>query len=78
MTPKRIEFDPHAVDDMRERRISRGDVRWLLAQGLPAEAETRGGETRYGRRGHLGRREAKVIYLENAERILVISVMWIW
>ena len=78
MTPKRIEFDPHAVEQMRQRGISRNDVRWLLAQGLPAEAETRTGEVRRARRGYLGRREAKVVYLENAERLRVITVMWVW
>jgi len=77
MTPKRIELDPHLVGRMHKRGISREDVRWLLAEGLPAAAETRGGETRLAKRGYLGKREAKVVYLENAERILVITVMWV-
>jgi hypothetical protein len=77
MSPKRIEYSSHAVQQMRARGITRPDVRWILAQGLPAEAETRRGEQRLAKRGYLDRREAKVVYLENAERIEVVTVMWV-
>jgi len=78
MTSKRIEFAPEAIDKMRRRGFSRSDVRWLLAEGesVPAN-QYPGADPRFAKRGYVGRREAQVIYLENAERILVISPHWI-
>lgn len=77
MTPKRIEFSEHAIDDMQERGFRREDVRWILAQGHEADVVTRWGETRYAKAAILRNREGKVVYLENNERILVISVQWV-
>jgi len=78
MTSKRVEYDRHAIDRMRERGITRQDVRWLLAQGRPASADQRmHSEPVFGREGYLeSRREAKIIYLENAERVYIVTVMW--
>lgn len=77
MTTKRVEYGSHAVQRMRERGIRRGDVRWLLAQGLPAEADQgQHSDPVFARRGTIGGREAKVVYLENAVRVYVITVMW--
>ena len=70
MTPKRIEYDVHANDQMRDRKITRADVRWLLADGVMCEAV-------FARCGYLRGREAKVVYLENAERVYVVTVMWV-
>lgn len=78
MTPKRIEYDVHAVDQMAERNISRDSIRWLLAQGTVCQADQSAhSEPVFARCGYLRGREAKVIYLENAERIYVITIMWV-
>lgn len=75
MTPKRIEYDPHAVGRMRTRRFTRADVRWLLAEGIKAPEGTR--DNRWGARGYIRGQEAKVIYLENQERLYILTVEWI-
>jgi hypothetical protein len=73
MTYKRIEYDPHAVARMRQRGFDRADVRWLVTQGEPLPPA---GRKRH-RSGWIGGREAKVAYLEDADRIYVITVMWV-
>lgn len=77
MSPKRLLLDPHAQDNIRERGITRGEIRWLLARGTSVPAEQHPtGERRYAKSGYLGRKQATVVYLENAERIYVITIMW--
>lgn len=78
MTYKRIEYDPHAVRRMQKRGITRADVRFLLATGLwQPEAALPGRDPRFSKRGYIGRREARVVYLENAERLYVVTAEWI-
>lgn len=78
MTPKRVEYDPHAARRMRLRRITRQDVRTILAVGVWSPETTRpGAEQRFSKRAYLGNREAMVVYLENAERLYVITVEWV-
>lgn len=77
MTNKLITYRYHAVLRMRQRGFRREDVRWLLAKGLPAEVDDEGTEQRSARRGHLGKREAKVIFVETALRIEIVTIMWI-
>ena len=77
MTSKRIEYAPEAIGKMHRRGFTRTDIRWLLAEGTPVEAnQYPGAATRFAKRGYVGRREAQVVYLENAERILIISPHW--
>lgn len=77
MTNKLIIYRYHAVLRMRQRGFRREDVKWLLAEGLPAEVDDEGKEQRAARRGYLGKREAKVIYVETALRIEIVTVMWV-
>lgn len=78
MTHKRIEYDPHAVARMRQRGFTRQDVRTMLAQGLKGWAPDRRGRSRArAARLYFGRREARVIYFENAERLYVVTVEWV-
>lgn len=77
MTYKGMFFRYHAVLRMRERGFRRGDVRWLLAKGVPAEADQVSNEHRLARQGYIDKREAKVVYVENAQRIEIVTVMWI-
>ncbi len=77
MTHKRVQYSDHAVQRMRERRFTRQDVRWLLAKGTWEPNPTAlGRETRFAKRGYIGTGEAKVVFLEDAERIEVITVEW--
>ena len=76
MTYKLILIDAHAAKRMGERGFTRSDVRWLLAQGAPFEARQRtGSDARFGRRGLIRGRDTALVYLEDAHRILVITIM---
>lgn len=78
MTYKRIEYDPHAARRMREREFTRSEVRWLLHHGEREALPTQFGEQRWGRRGWIRGKEALLVYLENAERIYVLTVQYIY
>ncbi len=73
MTPKPIGYSIHARGRLRQRRITRQQVRWLLAQGTRQPI----GDHLYEVRGYLGKDEAKLIVREDAARVLIITVMWI-
>ena len=67
------------VARMRERGMSRQDVRWLVAQGIRASEPTGSGTPqRWSCRGYLGGEEAKVIFIEDRHAITVVTVEWIW
>jgi hypothetical protein len=55
------------------RRISRADVRWIIAQGVKQRADTRGGEQRWSSSAKIGKRELYVIYLERPNEMVVIT-----
>lgn len=79
MTRKRTEYDPHAVNQMRDRGNPRADVRWWLAHRVSVDAgEPILAEPRHARQGYIGRRELKVIFLEDGVRVYVITAMWIY
>lgn len=62
---------------MRERGITRNDVRWLRAHGIMVDSPARAGTApMHFRRGYLGKREAIVAYLEDAGRVVIVTVMW--
>jgi hypothetical protein len=77
MTPKRVEYDPHFVDDARDRGFTRQDARWLLERGMDVPTVGRAGDTRFTREGEIRGRQARLVYLENAERIYIISIQWV-
>ena len=78
MTYKLIVFAPHAKGRIKGRGTTRSDVRWLLAHGISfAAAQRDGADLRLGKRGYLGRDEAAIIYTENAQQILIITIMWV-
>ena len=77
MNPKRIEYSEHAAARLRQRKITRQDVRWLLARGIRTKEWSRGGTQYWGARGYLGKWEAQVIFLEDATRQLIVTVQWL-
>ncbi len=77
MTPKLITYSDHAESRLRERGFTRQDVRALLARGIwQQESSLPGAAPRFSKRGYLGQREARVVYLEDAERVHVVTVEW--
>ena len=78
MTYKNVRFPDHAVNQMRRRGFSRGEVWRLLATGNQIVVQTTGGgERRLGKRGLLRGYVAEVIYLEDAYRIELVTVYWV-
>ena len=78
MNAKRILYSDHARGRLRQRGITRQDVRWLLARRDRARKETRGGAQRWSCRGYLGTHEARVIFMEDATSQTIVTVEWIW
>ena len=77
MTYKMIIIGDHAGSRLRQRGFTKGDVRWLLAKGIREPGRTRGGEFRWTKRGIIGTREARVVYIEDAHRIELVTVEWV-
>ncbi len=82
MNPKAIVYSAHAAGRLKERRITRQQVRWLLSSGIRETAPEQGRRFTYDGnvwqvRGYLGKREAAAIFVEDAHRILIITVEWI-
>ena len=74
MTHKQIRYSIHAAKRLKERHITRGDVRWLIANGLREPADTRGGETRWQVSAKIGKRNLYVIFIEGAAEVEVVTV----
>jgi len=77
VTHKPIEYSAHAAGRLKQRSIRRHAVQWLLARGIREAAPTLGGAQRWRVRGFLGRREAAVVFIEDAHRIRVVTVEWL-
>jgi hypothetical protein len=76
MTHKAIHYSNHARQRLTERRITRQQVRWVLARGVRAESPTAAGAQRWSSRGVINSRELEVIFLEDADRIVVVTTLW--
>lgn len=77
MTPKLISYSDHAVRRMQQRGFTRQDVRTLLAKGIYQRLYSLpGADARHSKRAYLGNREARVIYVEHATVIHVVTVEW--
>jgi hypothetical protein len=78
VTPKPIVYSAHARVRLRERHVTREHVRWLIARGRRAPATTIAGAQRWSCRGCPdGRREAEVVFIEDAEQITIVTAYWI-
>ena len=73
MTRKRIVYRTHAVRRLRQRRITRQQVRQLLATGT----WRRQGISKWLVDGRLERWPARRGVQQSADTITVITVMWI-
>ncbi len=77
MSPKAIEYSDHARGRLKERGITRHQVRWVLARGVRVLSPTVAGRQRWSCRGMTGRRTLEVIFLEDATRLLVVTALWV-
>ncbi len=75
MTYKRLAYTDHARDQMRNRQIRRGEVRDILATGdaVPPTVGT-SGDVYHEKVRRIAGRNIGVVYLEDAHRILIITV----
>jgi len=77
MTSKRIIYNARASAKMVRRRIRRTEVRWVLAQGVAVDAnQRRGQEPRHAKEGEIRGRTLRVIYIERATEIEIVSPHW--
>jgi len=72
LTWKRIVYRKHAVLRLRQRHITRHQVRQLLVTGT----RRRQGSSRWLVDGALERWPARLVLQESADTITVITVMW--
>lgn len=77
MTPKRIIFDDHVRGRLRQRRITRQDVRFVLARGIREPATTLAGAQRWSRRAMVRGREMRVVFIETRTDIIIVTAEWI-
>ncbi len=73
MNWKPTHYTDHAVAEMRKARITRQTVGTVLATGTRRVEGTRGDDTYYAKTVEIRGREVEVIYVENAERVLVVT-----
>lgn len=76
MTHKPIIYSQHAADQMRIRKITRQDVQWLLARGIRSKTRTDVGEQRWKVEGDISRRKLRVVFIERANEIEIVSAQY--
>ena len=76
MIAKAVWLTHHARVRMHERGIRRRDIRFVLARGNRQVVTPSESADVCESRAYLGRREAAVLFVENAWRYLVITVKW--
>lgn len=78
--PKPLLFSDHAADRMRERGFTVEDVKRLLYLGAVAKSSYQppGGPFRHARQLILRGRPAKVIFLDEPTRYLIVTVEWVY
>jgi hypothetical protein len=76
MVAKAIHYTDHAVERLA-RGFRRADVRWLIAEGKRAIWPSKGPTIYWTASGYIGRREARVVFIEDAHRYLVVTIEWI-
>ena len=74
MTFKAVAYTTHALEMMEERGFTRADVRTVLAIGSRLGDIVARGSVYHMKVAVLDGREAGVVYLEDARRILIITV----
>lgn len=74
MTFKVIGYTTHALEMMEERGFTRADVRTVLATGSRFPDIVARGSVYHMKVAGLDGREVGVVYLEDARRILIITV----
>ena len=72
--PTPTHYTDHAVAEMRKARITRQTVRTVLATGTRSVEGSRGNDTYDAKTTDIRGRDVEVIYVENAERVLVVTV----
>jgi hypothetical protein len=78
MTYKSIIYSRHAAKMLKVRRLSRRDVRWLIARGVRGEGLTILGEKRLTADGKIGKRNLRLVFIERANEIEIVTVMEKW
>jgi hypothetical protein len=78
MTYKAIRYSKHAAKMLKVRRLARADVRWLIARGVRGEGLSILGEKRITADGRIGKRNLRLVFIERANEIEIVTVMEKW
>jgi len=72
-------YTDHALDQMAKRGITRDEVRFILKYGTAEKAPTWKGKTqRWQKKEFIRNHEAKIIYVEEYGRTMIITAMWVY
>lgn len=77
MTNKQVFYSDHAVGRLKRRKVSRAEVRWLLAHGKLEKESSQYGGSAWSRAGYLGKHEARIIFIEQKHAVLIITVEFV-
>ncbi|MEX2181655.1 MAG: DUF4258 domain-containing protein [Gemmatimonadaceae bacterium] len=77
MTHKQVTYTDHASDQLKERGLTRPDVRRLLAIGMRRPDPEPGYESKWIREAYIRGQEAGICYAEYPDRIKIITVYWV-
>lgn len=77
MTHKQIIYGDHAVGRLQRRRVSRSEVRWVLANGVLKSEKSKYGDAVWSRTGYLGKMQMKVVFSEGRRVVFVITVEFV-
>jgi len=78
VTYKAIVYSDHAAKMLKVRRLTRSDVRWLIARGVRGEGWSIIGEKRLTADGKVGKRNLRLVFIERANEIEIVTVMEKW
>ena len=73
MSPFKIEFSPHAQERLKQRRITRRQVRICLTQGALVGIDIRG---RRIKNLDFSGKTLEVIYLDSGKETLIVTSYW--
>lgn len=80
LLPRRLVYDPHAVQRMQQRGFSHHDVKLVLYTGAVAESsfQPKQGPYRHARELRLRGKRAKVIFTIWPDYYYIVTVEWVW
>jgi hypothetical protein len=73
MSPSRLEVSPHAIERLKQRLITRENVRLCLAEGLLVSADISG---RLVKEKKIGKKTLVVVYINELGGQMLVTAYW--